>query len=121
MRISVPGLSTELEPVAPGTYTAEVSNMELQQSKAGNDMWVVTLRIMDEGPYFGRLLTDRFVVDNPIGRQRLSRLLRAAKVHVVNDEFDTEELIGARLQVAVEHEEGDNGVFERIRRYISVL
>lgn len=123
--VKVPGLSSVLSPVLPGTYECRVNEMSLETSRNGRAMWHVRLVIAEDGPNQGRYLHDYFVIENneggpsAVGIRRLANFLRTVGAQVANDEFDPSEVIGNYIHVRVEHDYAENGdTYERIRQYI---
>ena len=118
MIINVPGLDEAFEPIAAGTYPAQITNIEEVESRSGRPMINVELTIAD-GPYTGRKLFDRFLKDHPVGVRRFGRMLRAARVHYQGESVDTQDIIGRYLLVVVAHEENPEtgDPVERVVRY----
>lgn len=87
------------EPIPAGVYPLEVSNCELKQSRAGNNMIACSFTVT-EGQYVNRKIFMNYNVGHPsekprlIAQQQFSRLCLAAGLQSIQD--DTQ-LIGARV------------------------
>jgi hypothetical protein len=82
-----------------GEHPAEVEDERESVSKSGNDMLVLTFRVLDRWR-----VEDYLVLDNERVQWRLDRLVE------VFGEVDSSELVGRRCLVRIEHEVGDDGI-----------
>ena len=112
-------------PILPaGQYTFSLEKVEEKQTKAGNGSYLdVTFKIV-EGVNAGRLIFEKFHIDNPsakcveIGTQRLDKLLSAAGLgdKAYSSNFDTgivSEALNKLVVGNVKIEEGTNGYSDR--------
>jgi hypothetical protein len=96
--------ATGFDPVPAGTYTAEITDSDMVQTKAGTGHYIkLTFKII--GPtHANRLVWTNLNVDNPnekavqIAREQLSAICHATKVMQLNN---TEQLHGIPLQVKI--------------------
>lgn len=100
----------EMGAIEPGTYPAEIAAVDFKSSKAGNPMIVV-----DFGIQVGDSVRPRksYLVITGEGAYNFDQLLRATGFHQLADQykdknvnpkpaFDTDQLIGQRVNVVVE-------------------
>lgn len=114
MAVIIPDFSevTERTPVAPGTYSARITDCEAKTSKTGNDYlnWKMTLFGTPE--IANRVIFHMTPVKGK-GAFRLQELYKAAKGEDISKgaQFDTDQLIGSELSVTlVEGRDQDGNV-----------
>lgn len=85
--------------VDPGTYEFEVEKAVFDQSKKGNKVLRVTMKIVSDGPMKGRQMTGSYVInDEEFSRRRMLALVKASQCEV--DErggFSAAKLVGCHL------------------------
>ena len=91
-------------PIPAGVYTAEITDSDMVQTKAGNGQYIkLTFRIID-GQHTNRLVWTNLNVQNPnekavqIAREQLSAICHAVNVMNLTN---TEQLHGIPLQIKV--------------------
>jgi len=85
--------------VDPGTYEFEVDKAVFDQSKKGNKVLRVTLRVITEGPMHGRTMMGSYVIsDEEFPRRRMLSLVQSCRA-VVDQQggFSASSLIGCHL------------------------
>ena len=105
--------------VAPGTYHAEVSDLEETISKAGNTMFVIYLEIT-EGAHAGQQIIDR-LPQTEKAMFRSAALLQALGVKIAKKKIalNPRSLIGRPVDIVVEDGEPYNGrVKSEVREYL---
>ncbi len=128
---SLADVSTVVKPIDEGTYAAEISEVEVTESKSKLPMVVVTYTISD-GDFKGRKLTDYMVLEtkkrepNEPGLRQLKRLIVAAlgEDSANSDDFDTDELQGQNVTLVIkqesyEDEGGDEQVSNRVKKVLA--
>jgi hypothetical protein len=116
----------EMGAIEPGTYLAEISAVESKLSKAGNPMIVV-----DFGIQVGDSVRPRksYLVITGEGAYNFDQLLRACGFHQLADQykdknvspkpsFDTDQLIGQRVNVVVEPNLYNGEMRDQIKSYL---
>lgn len=125
MPIITPDLSEVNKPLDPNTYPAVIeAPIDMATSKADNPMIVVPFRI-DVGNGKTRKRTARLVITGA-GAFGFAQLLRACKFGDVADAlqrgepnpFDTDKLIGQRLNVVVEADVYQGNKTDKIVGYL---
>lgn len=121
-KMTIPGLTAEVEPIVAGVYPVRVESLAQGFSSTQKPMYKLRMTIIQDGPYMGRALFDNFVIDAdvPVGRRRLAGLLKTAGIAVAGDSFDTSDIEGVQLRVSVEPEEDPRNpgeMLDRVRRY----
>jgi hypothetical protein len=106
MNLNDPGLTPhdgKSQRVEPGTYIFEVEKAVFDQSKKGNKVLRVTLKIADEGAMQGRQMMGSYVIsDEEFARRRMLALVRATRADVdQTGGFSAASLIGLRLRADV--------------------
>lgn len=121
-KISVPGLSQEIQPVDPGMYDVEVNSLTQTTTKAGDPMLRMAMTIMDDGPFQGRSVFANFQPRNAVSRQILARVCQILNIHVKEDGFDVREFEGKQLRVSVKHrlDEKNNMIRADVDRFYSL-
>lgn len=105
--------------VPAGTYRAEVSDFEETTSKAGNEMFVVYLEII-EGPHAGQQIIDR-LPQTERAMFRSAAFLQALGVKIARKKIalNPRALIGRPVDIVVEDGEPYNGrVKSEVREYL---
>lgn len=128
---SLADVSTVVKPIDEGTYAAEISEVEVTESKSKLPMVVVTYAIL-EGDFKGRKLTDYMVLEtkkhepNEPGLRQLKRLIVAAlgEDSANSDDFDTDELQGQQVTLVIkqesyEDEGGEEQVSNRVKKVLA--
>lgn len=109
----------------PGTYTVEISETELQETKSGTGtMLKVVHTVIDPAAFATRKLWKRINIRNQsqqaeqIGQAELSALCRAAGIGVLND---SDELVGkiVRCKVTVKPADGQYPEQNEVKAYES--
>jgi len=110
-KIQVEGLQADAgkmnEPIPAGRYLLEVSGIEeteTKQSQPPKPMLKLKYKVQ-EGEYEGRIVFDNMVLPNTnmgddanrMARSRLKALINACGISLEADDFDTQDLIGARF------------------------
>lgn len=116
----------EMGAIDAGTYPAEITGVEFKSSKAGNPMIVV-----DMGVEVGDTKRPRksYIVITGESAYNFDQLLRACGFHQLADaykdksvqpkpSFDTDELIGQRLNVVIEPHLYNNEMRDQIKSYL---
>jgi hypothetical protein len=116
----------EMGAIEPGTYLAEISAVESKLSKAGNPMIVV-----DFGIQVGDSVRPRksYLVITGEGAYNFDQLLRACGFHQLADQykdknvspkpsFDTDQLIGQRVNVVIEPNLYNGEMRDQIKSYL---
>lgn len=99
---------TSFDPLPPGDYLVTVFDTEIKQSKSGNNMVKVTLKVTD-GPLAGRMIWDQYVLGNEVAMKRLKALAVAGKHPHPDFIKDTDELHGLKLGIRVKVEDKGDG------------
>lgn len=101
----MPQGNNNYEPLPAGWYTANITQAELKSTTAGDGQYI-KLRYDITGPsHQGRVVFGNLNIKNPsakaeeIGRQQLGEIMRAIGLAKVQD---TDQLIGASLQIKLE-------------------
>ena len=124
MPVIKPDLTEVNKPIEPGTYEANLTGpIDLATSKAGNPMLVIKLGVQVNGKTVPRTL--RQVVTGA-GAFGFEQLLRACKFGDLADDlrrgghpdFDTDKLIGQKLQVVVEADTYNGQITDKITGYL---
>ena len=125
MPIINPDLSEVNKPLDPGTYPAEVEGpIEFTTSKNDNPMIVVPFRV-DAGDGKTKKRTARLVITGA-GAFGFAQLLRACHFDSVADAlqsgqkapFDTDQLVGQKLQLVVEQDTWNGNLTDKIVSYL---
>lgn len=100
-----PDLSEVTEPITPGTYKCHVVGAEVKESKAGNQYINWTLETFDEAQpkNNGRRVYHMTPFKGP-GAFRLTEFYTAVTRQTLSKEkpqFDTEQLIGGKIEVTL--------------------
>lgn len=126
MPIINPDLTEALEmgPLDPGTYPAEIEAVEAQTSKKGNPMIVVDFKVKAgdrEVPRKG------YLVITGAGAYGFEQLLRATGFDEIADAFkqpgqkpafNTDDLVGQKLNVVIEPNEYNGQIRDQIAGYL---
>jgi hypothetical protein len=113
----------EFQPIKPGTYKASITKCETKTSKSDNPMIVPTFGVEVDGEVVSR---DAFLLITGKGAFRFDELLRACRFDDIADRmragddvpFDTDQLVGQRLQVTIENEPYENRIVDRVQRFL---
>ncbi len=99
--------------LAPGRYECEVVSAQLRRSRQGHHMVEVVLTLVDADAGSTQV-RDYFVLEGvsprglAVARSRLVELYRACEVEPQpGDEIAPEQLVDARIEVKLDHEERD--------------
>ncbi len=134
--ISVPmsDVPDESKPVEPGRYTVEVVEPpEVKRNfKDTGDVLVLSMKILDEGVFEGRTITDRLSTTSTKEFPRIKlKNLRVAggegewngEQWIVSDKFVTEELVGKTFEVVLKtdtyQQDGETRETTRVGKYIA--
>jgi hypothetical protein len=114
----------EAEAVAEGEYDLRIMKVDEGESKKGNPMLTLSIKI-ENAPIKNPAMVRHWIVlpdtDTPEDQVQmrmleLKRLLAAFGVRYDGEGFDTEDLVGATGKAFLTQEEGDQGgVFNRLR------
>ena len=96
------------DPLPPGDYTVTIYDTEIKQSRSGNNMVKVTLKVTD-GALAGRMVWDQYVLGNEVAMKRLKSLAVAGKHPHPDFIRDTDELHGLNLGIRVKIEDKGDG------------
>ena len=114
--------AADFEPVAPGSYTAVITESETKPTKAGTGSYLqFTFQIVD-GEHQGRLLWARLNLDNPsetagkIARGQLSALCRAVNVLQPKDSLELHN-IPLVIKVGVKRRDDTGDMTNEIKGY----
>lgn len=108
---SLADISMKVEPITPGAHRARIAEAKMGKSK--NNVPMVTLTYeLTEGDFKGRKLSDYFTTQtkegqvNEAGLRGLKRIIAATlgEDRAEADDFDTDELVGADVEVVVKQE-----------------
>lgn len=116
----------DMGPITPGTYPAEAISVEYTNSKAGNPMIVVSWEIDVGGTKRPR---KAYHVITGEGAAGFDNLLRSCHFTQLADQykdpkvmpkpsFDTDQLIGQRVQVIIEPNLYNNEMRDQIKSYL---
>lgn len=114
----------EAEAVPEGEYSLRITKVEETESKKGNPMLALTMKIEDaaiKNPAPLRhwiVLPDRDTPEDQVQMRylELKRLLATFGIRYDGEGFDTEDLVGATGKAFLTQEEGDDGgVYNRLR------
>jgi hypothetical protein len=120
---------TDMGPIAAGTYPAEISAVTYKNSKAGNPMLEIDFSIeVSEGVKRPR---KSWAVITGEGAFNFDQLLRATGFHALADQykdknvspkpsFDTDMLIGQKVNVVVEGNLYNNEMRDQIKSYLPI-
>ena len=111
----------------PGSYGGAVITARLTRSQRGNRMVEVSFCLL--GPPMASFeVRDYFVLEGAssrglmVARRRLVELYRACgRGPQVGDEIHPQDLVGARLEVQLDHEQRDGQLRVRVRAYRQLL
>lgn len=124
MPIIKPDLTEMNQPIAPGTYPAVVEGpIEVGSSKANNPKLIIKFGVDVNGKQRPRTVHQ---VITGAGAFGFAQLLRACKFGDVADQlqrgedvpFDTDKLIGQRLNVVVESDTWNGNLTDKIVSYL---
>lgn len=107
--------------VTPGTYLVEIDSVEGQESNAGNQMAVLTLKVLN-GQSKGLILIDR-LVNTEKALFRVVNFLEALTGKPVARKqmsIDTNDWIGRRIGVVMEDNEYNGRVRSQVSEYMTV-
>ena len=100
--------------VDEGEYATRVEGVTEQQE----NRVVATLKILDAGPFEGRLLYDSFFLEAEAGLRLLKEFTDAIGVDTSSRQLDTTQCVGKVLRVTVRHRDGkDNKVYANVTRH----
>lgn len=106
----LPQSSGSYDPLPAGWYSANITQAELMNTKAGNGQYI-KIRYDITGPsHQGRVVFGNLNIKNPnpkaeeIGRQQLGEIMRAIGIPRVTD---TDQLIGGNLQIKLDIRESE--------------
>ena len=114
-----------LEPPVPGYYPGSIHSARFRQSSNRNHMLQVVLALEDLPPAY-QLVADYFVLEGervtPAGilfsRRRLLELYHACRLYTgEGDAIVPDQLLNARLQIRVDHEEWEGRLRLRVAGY----
>lgn len=125
-------ISTVIKPIDPGSYPAEISNVEHTTSKKSHvPMIAVEYTLGGDSEFKGRKITDYFTLQttkgepNEAGLRGLKRVIVAAcgEDRANDEDFDTDELQGQLVEVVVKQEEyeddqGETQVSGKIKKVL---
>ena len=108
---SLADISMKVTPITPGAHRARIAAAEMGKSKNNVPMVTLTYEIT-EGEFKGRKLSDYFTTQtktgepNEAGLRGLKRIIAATlgEDRANDDDFDTDELVGADVDVVVKQE-----------------
>lgn len=118
-----PDLSESIEAVPPGTYAALVKGVEVKDAKTGSKYLRWELEVTDHEKFTGRKLWNNTMISGP-GAFKLQELYLAATGQPLpkdNPEFDTEQVIGQKVGVAVadgKDQQGQPTGFPEVKRVV---
>lgn len=98
----LPESQGEFQPLPAGWYTANITDAEVKETKAGTGSYIKCRYDITGPSHEGRVVFGNLNIRNPnpkaeeIGRQQLGDLMRAIGLASVTD---TDELIGGRCQI----------------------
>ncbi len=114
--------AADFEPIAPGSYTAVITESETKPTKAGTGSYLqFTFQIVD-GEHKGRLLWARLNLDNPsetavkIAKGELSAICRAVNVLQPRDSIELHN-IPLVIKVGVKRREDTGEMTNEIKGY----
>lgn len=116
---------SDFEPIPKDDYLCQVIQSDMKATKAGDGSFLeLRIQVVEEGDYHGRLLFERFNLQNPnetavrIAQRQLAELCEAVGVLSVED---SEELHGIEFvaRVDIEPAKGDYGPQNRIKKFIA--
>lgn len=111
MKVSAPGLgdaATEFTPVPPGRYQVKIADVELRDTKDKKSQYLSFELEITDGEHKGRkLFTNCSLKERALWN--LKRLIEAANIPYEDNSFNTEDCLGAVLDVEVEHEQAQDG------------
>ena len=100
----LPQSDRNFDPIPPGWYDVSITGAELRQTKSGTGQYIAVRYDVTGPTHQGRVVFGNLNIRNPnaqaesIGRQQLGELMRAIGLAKVED---TDQLIGAHLQIKV--------------------
>lgn len=106
--------------VAPGRYRVVVEDTEMDQSKAGNQMFNIWFRILDEGDFKDMTISDR-LTNTPKALFRIVGFMQAIGLPTPRKrlQVDIAKWVGRVLEIDVEDGEPYNGrIRSEVRGYI---
>lgn len=116
----------EMGAIDSGTYQAEITAVDFKSSKAGNPMIIVSF-----GVQVGDTVRPRksYLVITGEGAYNFDQLLRATGFHVLADQykdknvqpkpsFDTDSLVGQKVQVVIEPNLYEGQMRDQIKSYL---
>ena len=112
-------------PPDPGLYCGSISSARFSRSSSGNRMLKVVYALQGVEPAY-ELVADYFVLEGEslsalavfLARRRLVELYRACRIFPKEgDAINPAGLVGARLQIRVEHEEWEGQTRLRVVSY----
>ena len=125
-------ISTIIKPIDPGSYPAEITDVEHKESKTSKvPMVSITYTLGGDSEFKGRKLTDYFTLQttkgepNEAGLRGLKRVIVAAcgEDRANDEDFDTDELQGQVVEVVVkqetyEDESGDEQISSKVKKVL---
>jgi hypothetical protein len=116
---------TQVGPIEPGTYPAKIVKVDNQRSAKGNNMIVPTFEVSVRGSSRNR---SAYLVYEGPGARGFQQLLRACGMAQLaaqyedpnqpSPPFDTDQLLGASLNVVVDEEMYEGEKRDRITSYL---
>lgn len=100
----LPQSDRNFDPIPPGWYDVSITGAELRQTKSGTGQYIAVRYDVTGPTHQGRVVFGNLNIRNSnaqaesIGRQQLGELMRAIGLAKVED---TDQLIGAHLQIKV--------------------
>lgn len=117
MNMSDVEASSTFEVMPPGNYEVEINEMKLKKSAAGNDYFAITYKVINDDEFAGQKLWDNVSLV-PAALFKLKQLSLACGINI-EDELDTEDFLGATLEVVVDIGKNQNGEDRNeVKRYI---
>ena len=113
------------QPPDPGLYSGSISSARFSRSAGGNRMLKVVHALEGVEPAY-QLVAEYFVLEGErlsplavfLARRRLVELYRACRIFPKEgDTINPAQLVGARLQVGIEHEEWEGRTRLRVAGY----
>lgn len=113
--------SGDYSPIPPGVYTLLIDAAEIKQTRAGDDMLKITLRV-DDGEFAGRLLWENLVYGHSSEKvQNIARSKMAAMQRALGKECKgPDDFVGGVFQgkVGISPASGNYGPSNRLDRVV---
>jgi hypothetical protein len=121
------GVAEQGAPIPAGRYSAVVEKAEVTPTKSGGEMIKIQLKVLEQGPFFGRSIFDNFNIRNAnpqavqIGLGQLKGFMRAAGHPNPNRLETVTELMGLKAVVITKIDNDPQyGEQTRVKGYSSV-